>query len=249
VWQSIVGILIISYHTMVACPARIAFCCFWWYKQDVPIRIAFFDCDGTLTTVKSSWEYLHRRFFLWDNNADHYQKLFREGRIDYHEFCRRDALLWRGLPVANVRAVVAEIPYQEGALEAVQELGQLGIVTVIVSTGLSIVVDRVRAELGIDMAVSNELLVEDGYLTGAARIHVEYEKKGGVIADILGARGLSRQEACAIGDGDGDIDMFRQVSLPIGFRPTESVLPHVRHAFHGNSLEGIVKIIRDGHSP
>ncbi|MCX5802835.1 MAG: hypothetical protein NTU69_04770 [Proteobacteria bacterium] len=50
----------------------------------MPIIIAFLDCDGTLTKVKSSWEYLHRRLGLWKNNADSYQKLFREGEIDYY---------------------------------------------------------------------------------------------------------------------------------------------------------------------
>ena len=50
-------------------------------------KIVFLDCDGTLTKVKSSWEYLHRRLELWTENADEYQELFRQGRIDYHEFC------------------------------------------------------------------------------------------------------------------------------------------------------------------
>jgi phosphoserine phosphatase len=57
----------------------------------MPIKIVFFDCDGTLTKVKSSWEYLHRRLELWTDKADAYQVLFREGKIDYNEFCRKDA--------------------------------------------------------------------------------------------------------------------------------------------------------------
>ncbi len=75
-------------------------------------RIVFLDCDGTLTTVKSSWEYLHRRLNLWNGNADEYQTLFRQGVIDYREFCRRDALLWRGLSVGDLKSMIGEIPYQ-----------------------------------------------------------------------------------------------------------------------------------------
>lgn len=56
----------------------------------MPIKIVFFDCDGTLTKIKSSWEYIHRRLNIWNNNADKYQALFHSGLIDYDEFCRRD---------------------------------------------------------------------------------------------------------------------------------------------------------------
>ena len=51
------------------------------------IKVVFFDCDGTLTAVKSSWQYLHERLGLWDDHAEEFQELFREGKIDYAEFC------------------------------------------------------------------------------------------------------------------------------------------------------------------
>jgi phosphoserine phosphatase len=80
----------------------------------MPIKIVFFDCDGTLTKVKSSWEHLHRKLGLWTDKADAYQVLFREGKIDYNEFCRKDAFLWKGLSVDKVNEIVEEIPYQRG---------------------------------------------------------------------------------------------------------------------------------------
>lgn len=209
----------------------------------MPIKIIFLDCDGTLTKVKSSWEFLHRRLGLWNNHADLYQGLFREGKIDYYEFCRRDALLWRGLPVADVMDVVREIPYQDGAKEAIRSVKDMGIATFIVSTGLSVLVDLVRGELSIDGAISNELLSKNGVLTGEVKINVEYDKKGALIDTMLGQSGLDRKEACAIGDGEGDIGMFGAVGLPIGFNPHEKVLPHIKHVCCGSSLTGIVDIV------
>ena len=211
----------------------------------MPIKIIFLDCDGTLTKVKSSWEFLHRRLGLWNNHADLYQGLFREGKIDYYEFCRRDALLWRGLPVADVLNVVRGIPYQEGAKEAIRSVKEMGITTFIVSTGLSILVDLVRAELSIDGAVSNELLSKGGVLTGEVRINVEYDRKGALIGAMLDRSGLDRKDACAVGDGEGDIGMFGAVGLPIGFNAHEKVLPHIKHSCCGGSLTGIVDIIRE----
>lgn len=181
------------------------------------IKIVFLDCDGTLTTVKSSWEYLHRRLRLWTDNADEYQALFRRGTIDYHEFCRRDALLWTGLPVAHVESVIHEIPYQRGAAELVGRLRDSGIITVVVSTGLSLLVEKVRRELSIDFSFSNDLLSRDGCLSGEIRINVDYDLKGPIVRRTLQRCGLSHDEASAVGDGEGDRGMFEEVCLPIAF--------------------------------
>ncbi len=208
------------------------------------VKIAFLDCDGTLTRVKSSWEYLHRRLDIWDNKADEYQRLFREGAIDYYEFCRRDALLWKGLPVSTVKEMIEEIPYHEGSREAIDALKGMGIHTVILSTGLSLLVERVKNDLGIHMAISNDLVEEDGKLTGDIRINVDYEQKGPLVARILDELDLVPADACAVGDGRGDMGMFKAVALPIGFHPEEDIIPHITHASYGDSFMEVVEIVR-----
>jgi len=179
--------------------------------------IVFFDCDGTLTTVKNSWKYLHKNLGLWDNNAERYQRLFLSGRIDYYDFCRRDALLWRGTPLHRVNSIVAEIPYQPGARLLVSRLRGAGFVTVIVSTGLSVLVERVRRELSIDLAFSNDLIVAGDTISGEISINVHYDGKGRIVRDVLESFGFSREDAAAVGDGEGDRGMFEEVGLPIGF--------------------------------
>ena len=180
-------------------------------------KIVFLDCDGTLTTVKSSWEYLHRRLGLWTENADEYQDLFRRGRIDYHEFCRRDALLWKDLELAAVLPVLNDIPYQSGARELARSLKEAGVITVIISTGLSFLVERVKKDLHIDHAFANDLLVSNGVLSGGIQINVDYDMKGKIVRTMLRDLGLVIDEASAIGDGEGDRGMFEEVGLPIGF--------------------------------
>ncbi len=180
-------------------------------------KIVFLDCDGTLTTVKSSWEYLHRRLDLWTQNADQYQMLFRQGRIGYHEFCRRDAILWKDLPLDSVMPIIHGIPYQPGARDLVACLKNAGIITVIVSTGLSFLVNRVRGELEIDYSFSNDLLVCKDVLSGEISINVDYDKKGAIVRRMLADLRIRFDEASAIGDGEGDRGMFEEVGLPIGF--------------------------------
>ncbi len=208
------------------------------------IKVVFFDCDGTLTTVKSSWEHIHRRLGIWDNHADEYQKLFRQGLIDYDEFCRRDALLWKGFPLTKIMEIVNGIPYQDGAKDAVAALRDMGIFTAIISTGLSFLVERVRAELGIDMAVSNELLVDKGFLTGETRINVQYGHKGHWVKNLLSKLGVDRLSSCAVGDGEGDREMFEAVGLAIGFDPEPSVAPLLAYILPVGGLIRLVDILR-----
>jgi phosphoserine phosphatase len=210
----------------------------------VSIKIVFLDCDGTLTTIKSSWEYLHRRLGLWDNNADLYQKLFRNGIIDYYEFCKRDALLWRGLSLEQIIKIIEEIPLQKGVEAMIRAFKEMNIFTVIVSTGLSFLVDRIKEGLGIDMALSNELLAKNGSLTGDIKINVEFNKKGEIVESLLATHGFKKEEACAIGDGEGDTGMFRAVGLSIGFYPHPNVLPIIHHTINKGSLEATVNIIK-----
>lgn len=209
------------------------------------IKIVFFDCDGTLTTIKSSWEHLHRRLDLWDENADRFQRLFLEGKIDYYEFCRKDAALWKGLPVDRIMGIINEIPYHQGTREVLDLIKQQGITTVILSTGLSFLVERVQRELGIDKSISNHLLVEKGFLTGGIRIDIEQDNKGFWVERILEDAGLLPQEAAAVGDGEGDRGMFESVGLRIGYHPQAQILPLLNHVVSNGSFEKVGSILRE----
>ncbi len=212
----------------------------------MPIRVVFFDCDGTLTTIRSSWEYLHRRLDLWDNNADAYQAMFRKGLISYEEFCDRDALLWKGLSTSKIDEIVGDVPLQDGAASAVRILKDLGIYTIIISSGLSFLVDRVKRLLHIDQAFSNQLEAIDGCLTGRTIINVPYNCKGQLVKSLLDFMGLTRAESCAIGDGDGDAGMFEEVGVPIHLS-CEDLSANGPISRHANLLSAVSFVREHGH--
>ncbi len=237
------------------------------YKVFVSVRIVFFDCDGTLTEVKSSWQYLHERLGLWDENADEYQRMFRAGEIDYYEFCRRDAALWKGLPGSRILEIMGEIRYRKGVRETIAALNASGVATVILSTGLASLVDRAKKDLGVTFAVANELIVEEGVVTGGIRINVEHDDrersrcapnlsgrpgrlgagglhKGSWVRKILGRMAFSKEEAAAVGDGEGDLGMFEEVGLSIGCHPSEKIASVVDYAFHNGSFTEIIEVLR-----
>ena len=86
-----------------------------------------------------------------------------------------------------------------------------------VSSGLSLLTNWVHQRYGFDYSVSNDLLHENGILTGKVKIQVYYDKKAEWVKRILQQYDVRPEEAIAIGDSKGDIDMFQMVGFSIAF--------------------------------
>jgi len=181
---------------------------------------------------------------LWEDEADEFQRLFRAGEIDYDEFCRRDAALWKGMPLDRIMEVIGEIPYNKGVKETVKGIREDGLVIVILSTGLSLLINKVKSELGISLAFSNDLIVEGGVVTGDIRINVEHDNKGYWVEKVLDDMGITKEEAAAVGDGVGDREMFESVGMAIGYRPDPLIADLLHHSLHNGSFTKILEILR-----
>jgi phosphoserine phosphatase len=180
-------------------------------------KLVVFDLDGTLTRERSIWEYVHIRLGKWYGFAEEYQKQFLAGKISYEEFCERDAQVWRGMRVEELLEIVKTVPFHPGADELMAYLKQKEMKLSVVSSGLSILSDWVHQKYGFDYSVSNDLLQEDGVLTGKVKIQVYYDKKAAWVKRILERFHVKPEEAIAIGDSLGDIDMFQMVGFSIAF--------------------------------
>jgi len=180
-------------------------------------KLALFDLDGTLTTERSAWEYIHRRLGVWEGQAEQFQQAYLRGEISYDEFCRRDAAVWKGMKVSEIQKILGEIPLQPGALELFAFLRGKGVSLGIISSGLSFLSERLKAEFGFDYAVANDLETEDGILTGDLRINVHYDQKAVWVENARQTFQARREETFAVGDSSGDIPMFRACGFSIAF--------------------------------
>jgi phosphoserine phosphatase len=180
-------------------------------------KLVIFDLDGTLTQERSIWEYIHRRLEKWYGFAEEYQKLFLAGKISYEEFCERDAEVWKGMRVEELWKIVKTVPFHPGMDNLINYLKQRGLKLSMVSSGLSVLADWVHQKYGFDYSVSNDLLHEDGVLNGKVKIQVYYDKKAELVGRILTRFGVRSEEAIAIGDSRGDLDMFQRVGFSVAF--------------------------------
>ncbi len=149
---------------------------------------------------------------------------YRRGQISYKEWAETDAGSWAGEPLSQVMTVLEKIPYRDGARELFQELKRRGVKTAILSAGLSILADKAAAELGADLAVSNELETNDGRLTGGIRVKVAVDNKKEVIEQIAGRLKVPLRSVALV--GDQAFDLSHDDCLKIAFRPKNEIVKH-----------------------
>jgi len=183
------------------------------------LRLAVFDLDGTLKQARDPYVYLHHRLGTWEASQEFFAQGLA-GELGYDEWLRRDAALWRGVPRARMEALFRENPYLPGAPETVRALRRAGVLVAVVSTGLSLHAEQVRADLGLDRIVANELFFEDGLATGLARSHLPEGGKGQVVAGLQAEFGVGPEQCLAVGDGSSDADMFRRARIGVAVNPS-----------------------------
>ncbi len=182
-----------------------------------PFKLAVFDLDGTLTRERSIWEYVHKQLGKWYGFAEEYQKIFLAGEISYDRFCELDAEVWKGMKVEAVSKIVRGVSFHSGVDELIDHLKQKGLKLAMISSGLSLLSNWVYEKYGFDYSVSNDLLHEDGILTGKVKIQVYYDQKAVWVGRILKQFGVKSEEMIAFGDSKGDLELFRTAGFSVAF--------------------------------
>jgi phosphoserine phosphatase len=199
-------------------------------KENRRFKLVIFDLDGTLTQERSIWEYIHKQLGKWYGFAEEYQNLFLAGKISYEEFCERDALVWKGMRVEELLEIAQTVPFHPGVNELINFLKQKGLKLSMISSGLSLLSNWVHERYGFDYSVSNNLLHENGVLTGKVKIQVYFDKKAEWVRKILNQFEVKLEEVIAVGDSRGDIDMFQMVGFSIAFNSSCKELDKIASA-------------------
>ena len=186
-------------------------------KSNQLFKLAIFDLDGTLTKERSIWEYIHKELGKWYGFAEEYQKKFLAGEISYDRFCELDAEVWKGMEVEALSKIVRTVPFHPGVDQLTGHLKQKGLKLAMVSSGLSLLSEWVHQRYGFDYSVSNDLLQENGVLTGKVRIQVYFDKKAEWVEKILKQFRVKSEEMIAIGDSRGDLELFRIAGFSVAF--------------------------------
>lgn len=128
------------------------------------LEIVVFDMDGVLVDTDSSWQFVHRKLNTDNSNN---LKQFLSHEISYPEFMKKDIELWGHVSINTIENVLNEVPLMKGAKSTVAQLKRAGFKTAVVSSGISILAERVQRELEIDSVFANRAStrarIGDGY--------------------------------------------------------------------------------------
>ncbi len=180
-------------------------------------RAVALDVCGVLTTHKSVWQFIHEELGLWGGRAEKYQEDFRAGLISYREFCEMDARLWAGMSLDEMEEIVASVRYTDGIGGLFSALRDRGVVACLISTGLTLLTDRISRDFDVKYSYANHLISSEGVLTGGVEIRVPHDGKGRTLVLFCDSVGIEPSNVIAVGDGVSDIPMFHEAGFAIGF--------------------------------
>lgn len=185
--------------------------------------LACFDMDGTLTRVRSSWQWVHECFGV-DSEPNY--RAFVNGEIDEMEFMRRDIALWTAKnPDVNIRDIARtfrDMPLIDGIQETVACLKDNGMACVIVSGGIDLAAKMLVDEFGFDGYLADGIGVNpDGTLTGEGVQNVDLRDKGIHVRRLMAEYGTVPERTVSVGNSYTDIPMFRCTGLSVAVNPAD----------------------------
>lgn len=205
-----------------------------------------FDMDGTLTTVRSSWRWVHDCFDV--DNEPAYQA-FINGEIDEPEFMRRDIGLWIAkkpdVTIRDIAKTFQTMPLIGGIQETVACLRDNGIRCVIVSGGIDLAAKMLADEFGFDDYIADSILCyDDGRLTGEGKQNLNLSDKGINVRGYIDRYCTTKERTVSIGNSYTDIPMFKNSGMSIAFNPTDEYTSDAAtHTIISDNISDVLDLI------
>lgn len=148
------------------------------------------------------------------------------GELDFEGALTERVKLLKGLDEAVIGKIIRErITYMPGGRTLIATMKAHGAHTALVSGGFTPFTQRVGAVLGFDEDQANELIIENGRLTGEVGHPIlGQQAKVEALRRITRTLGLEPADALAVGDGANDLAMLSEAGMGVALHAK----PHVQ---------------------
>ncbi|MBT2787412.1 MULTISPECIES: phosphoserine phosphatase SerB [unclassified Halomonas] len=211
-------------------------------RDHVKPRLVCFDMDSTLIKAEVIDE-LARRHGVGEEVAEVTERAMR-GELDFKASFRERMSKLAGLNESVLAEIAEELPLMEGVERLMANLKRLGYRTAILSGGFTYFAHHLQEKLGFDEIHANELIIEEGKVTGAvSEPIVDAERKAALLETIALREGFSLDQTIAVGDGANDLKMLAKAGLGIAFRAKPLVRAQARQAISSVGLDGVLYLL------
>lgn len=146
------------------------------------------------------------------------------GELDFEQSLRRRVGTLKGSPEQILQQVRNNLPLMPGLEKMLAELQKHGWKTAIASGGFTYFADYLKETLKLDFAVSNQLAIENGYLTGEVQGDiVDAAYKAETLKSLAKKWHIDLKNTVAIGDGANDLAMMKVANLGGAFHAKPKV--------------------------
>ncbi len=166
------------------------------------------------------------------------------GDISFSDALRQRMALMKGMERGLLESVYQErISLKAGARTFVQTMRRHGAFCILVSGGFSFFTRRIAERIGFHDHQGNQLVFEDGKLTGkvsepilgrSAKLHT--------LTRLCDEKGLEPADVLAVGDGANDIKMIEAAGLGVAFHGSGNLKKHANACIDHGDLTALLYI-------
>ena len=170
------------------------------------------------------------------------------GEMDFAASLDQRVALLKGVSEKVLEEIGRNLPLMEGAEHLFRILNLLGYKTAILSGGFTYFGAILQKRLGIDYVCANNLVIQDGVLTGrVSKPIVDSAKKAEFLKLIADQESISLKQTIAVGDGANDLAMLNAAGLGIAFHAKPLVRENARSSISTLGLDSLLYLmgIRD----
>ncbi|GAA0366390.1 hypothetical protein GCM10009092_33420 [Bowmanella denitrificans] len=172
-------------------------------------------------------------------------ELAMQGKLDFAQSLTERVGCLAGADAQILRQVRDRLPLMPGLERLVRVLKSKGWKIAIASGGFTFFADYLQHRLGLDAAVSNQLEVVDGKLTGKVQGGiVDARVKAQTLTDLARQFGIAPEQTIAMGDGANDLVMMDAAGLGVAYKAKPLVLEKADAAIRFGGLDELLYLLR-----
>ncbi|KAJ2897898.1 uncharacterized protein MKZ38_004313 [Zalerion maritima] len=159
------------------------------------------------------------------------------GELEFEGAFRERVKLLTGLSEDIFTDLRPILDVTKGVPELIKALKRLGVKTAVLSGGFQPLTSWLAGELDIDHAHANNVVIQDGKLTGEVEgLIVGKQRKRDLLLEIAEKEGVDLRQVIAIGDGANDLMMMAAAALGVAWNAKPRVQMDASARLNGETL-------------